>query len=172
MHEIESALRVYPDYAQALTMRAFIRLAQGYPGEAAEDARRALSLDPNDAASLLALATSFNSLGSFDEAEQAAEQSLALRADSWQARLELAKSFYGHGNYVVALRELDVARIDFADAHLVRGNVLLNLGRSKEAADEFRIFLREAGSDPRWKQVESIVTALSGVSTQLGALTD
>jgi tetratricopeptide (TPR) repeat protein len=113
---------------------------------------------------------SCNSLGKFSDAEQAAEPALALGTGSWQARIELAKSFYGRRDFVVALRELTLTKIDFPDAHLVRGNVLLNLGRKNEAADELRVFLREAPGDPRREQVSGILAALGENPAVAGAV--
>jgi hypothetical protein len=92
-----------------------------------------------------------------------------LRPDSWQARLELAESFYGQGEFVLALCELDLANVDFPDAHLVRGNVLMQLGRRPEAAEEFSAFMREAPGDPRGEQIQHIAGTLppanGGVNT-------
>jgi tetratricopeptide (TPR) repeat protein len=158
--EIGAAMQADPAFAQAFAMRAFIRLAEKDPSGAAEDARRAVALDPGDAESFVALAMSYNSLREFQAAEDAARRALSLRADSWQGRLELAKSCYGSGDFVLALHELDLESVDFPDAHLVRGNVLLKLGRSLEAAEEFSSFLREAPSDPRGEQISRIVADL------------
>jgi tetratricopeptide (TPR) repeat protein len=160
MTEIDSALRIDPEYALALALRAVIWLGKKDPSRASEDAQLAVSLDPGAADAFIALAISYDSLGKFNEGELAAERALALRPDSWQARLELAKSFYKLGDFVVALRELDLAKIDFPDAHVVRANVLLALGRKNEAGDELRAFLRQAPDDPRRQQVENIVTIL------------
>jgi tetratricopeptide (TPR) repeat protein len=99
----------------------------------------------------------YNSLNDFQKAEETIRQALRLRPDSWQGRLELAKSFYGHGKLVLALCELDLANIDFPDAHLVRGNVLMRLQRRQEALEEFGAFLREAPKDPRGEQIRRIV---------------
>lgn len=157
--EIDSALRMDPTFAQAFTMRAFIRLASKDFKGAVEDARRAISLDASDGESYVALAMSCNSLREFQEAQNAAWQALSLRPDSWQGRLELAKSFYGRREFVLALRELDFGYVDFPDVHLVRGNVLTNLGRSQEASEEFKTFLREVPSDPRGEQIRHIIAA-------------
>jgi hypothetical protein len=154
--EIDNALRVDPAFAQAYAMRAFVRLAEKDPNAAVEDARRAVSLDADDAESFVALAMSYNSLQEFPKAEDAAWHALSLRPDSWQGRLELAKSFYGQREFVLALRELDLENVDFPDTHLVRGNVLMSLDRSQEASQEFRIFLQEAPTDPRREQVSRI----------------
>ena len=158
--EIDCALRADPAFAQAFAMRAFIKLAQRDPKQAAEDARRAVSLDPDDAESFIAQAMAYNSLREFQEAEEAVQHALSLRPDSWQGRLELAKSFYGRGDFVVALSELDLGNIDFPDAHLVRANVMMSLGRKQEAGEEFSVFLREVPNDPRGEQISHIVATL------------
>lgn len=160
---IDGALRADPAFAQAFTVRAFIRLAQKNANAAIEDARRAAELDAYDAESFVALAMSYNSLGQFREAEEAAWHALSLRPDSWQARLELAKTFYGQGRWVVALREMDDLRQDFPDVHLVRANVLEHLNRAEEAAGEFDRFLQQAPQDPRSEQIRKIVARVTGV---------
>jgi len=137
-------------------MRAIIKLAEKDPAGAVDDARRAVSLDPADAESLVTLAMVYNSLNDFQKAEETIRHALRLRPDSWQGRLELAKSFYGQGELVLALCELDLANIDFPDAHLVRGNVLMRLQRRQEALEEFGAFLREAPKDPRGEQIRRI----------------
>jgi tetratricopeptide (TPR) repeat protein len=160
LRHIEAALQTDPGCAQAFSMRAFIRLAQNDPAGAAEDARRAIALDPPDPESFIALAMSYNSLKEFQEAEEAAQQALRLRPESWQGRLELAKSLCGEGEFVFALRELDSRPIAFPDTHLVRGNVLIRLGRTQEAGEEFRAFVQQDPGDPRAQQVNHIISTL------------
>jgi tetratricopeptide (TPR) repeat protein len=167
--EIENALRTAPAFARAFSMRAFIRLAKKDFEGAAEDAGRAVLLDPGDAESFVALAMSANSLREFPRAEEAASRALGLRPDSWQGRLELAKSFYGQGKFVLALYELDSGNIDFPDAHLVRGNVLMRLDRGREAAEEFNTFLRGAPNDSRAGQIRHVVEALLRMGTGAAA---
>lgn len=151
--EVDGALRADPVCARAFSMRAFIKLAEKNPRGAVEDAEHAARLDSDDAESFIALAMSYNALKEFQKAEDAAEHALGLRPDSWQGRLELAESYYGNSELIRALCELDSASIDFPDAHLVRGNVLMGLGRPQEAQDEFTIFGREAPNDPRAGQI-------------------
>jgi tetratricopeptide (TPR) repeat protein len=159
--EIEGALRADPAFAHAFAMRAFIRLARKDANGAAEDARHAVALDDDDAESLIALAMSSNPLGDFREAENAALRALGLHPDSWQGRLELAKSLYGQPEFVPPLRELDLKTLDFPDVHLVRGNLLINLERINEAREEFKAFIREAPEDPRCEQINRILIAAS-----------
>jgi tetratricopeptide (TPR) repeat protein len=159
MKEIDAALSIDPDWAQAFSMRALLRLAARDPAGAVEDAMRAIVLDGSDAQAYIALGTAYNSLREFTKAEAAIRQALNLNPDSWQAQIEMAKSFYGRGALVLALRQLDAIRKDFPDVHLVRGNVLMRLDRRHEAMDEFKAFLKQAAGDSRKEQIEQLVSS-------------
>jgi tetratricopeptide (TPR) repeat protein len=163
--ETDGALRADPGFAEAFTMRALIRLAEKDFRGAMDDARRAAALDAEDTEALVALATSYNSLREFENAEDAAWHAVSLRPDCWQGRLELAKAWYGQGRLVRALREMDDLNQDFPDVHLVRANVLARLNRAQEAAEEFEHFLRQAPDDPRSAQVKRIVERLAASLT-------
>lgn len=158
--EIDQALRIDPACAQAFTMRAFIKLASQDASGAAEDAAYSASLDPNDAQAFLALATAYNSTRNFQKAEAAAGQVLRLRPDLWQGRLELVKALYQQNRLDEALLELASLKNDFPDVHLVRGNVLMKLGRRGEGAKEFQAFLDQAPHDPRGARIKQIVASL------------
>ncbi len=159
MKEIDAALLVHPNCAQALSMRAFIELAVRNFSGTIEDARRSILLDPDEAEAYLALGTAYNSLQAFAKAEEAARQALNLRPDFWQAQIEMAKSLYGQEHFVLALRELEAVSRDFPDVHLVRGDVLMRLDRRAEAVEEFDVFLKEAPDDPRREQIQRIIAS-------------
>jgi tetratricopeptide (TPR) repeat protein len=125
------------------------------------DATRAAALDPNDGLSSLTLATSYNSQGNFEQAEASAQQALKTQPDLWQAHLEIAKALYGQQQFMPALNELERLKINFPDVHLVRGNVLMRLGRSQEGAAEFTAFLAEAPHDPRDVQIRKILADIN-----------
>jgi hypothetical protein len=164
--EIDRALRIAPACVQAFSMRAFIRLARGDVKGAVEDAAHAAFLDPNDAQSYIALATAYNSLEEFGKASGAAGEALGIDSESWQAQLELAKSFYGQNQLILALHELDLIGKDFPDVHLVRGNVLMRLERRLEAIGEFSIFVREAPGDPRGERIQRIMATVQQAALQ------
>jgi len=123
---------------------------------AAEDWLKQLDLA---AESFVALAMAYNSSEEFLSAQHAAEKAIKLRSDSWQARLELAKSRYGENQYDAALGELDALGKDFADVHLLRGNVFMRLGRTHEAASEFLLFIEEAPHDHRVGAIKQIIAS-------------
>lgn len=157
--EVDRAVQIAPDCAAAFSMKAFIELAGKNPLAAVEDATRATFMDPYNAESFVALAMAYNSSEGFASAQRAAEQALKIRPDSWQGRLELAKSRYGQKQYAAALRELDLLGKNFADVHLLRGNVLMCLGRSREGAAEFSLFTREAPQDHRVGAIKQIIAS-------------
>lgn len=165
--EIDRALETDPACAPAFSMRAFLKLAVKDPQGAVADAEHASSMDPHDAESFVALAMAHNSLQEFQQAAEAARRALSLRADSWQAKLEMAKTLYGQGEFIPALHELDEVGKDFPDVHLVRGQVLMSLSRSQDAAEEFGLFLKQEPSDPRSEKIKRIMASLPTSRTEV-----
>jgi tetratricopeptide (TPR) repeat protein len=107
---------------------------------------------------------SYNALKEFQKAAEAAYHALSIRPDSWQGRLEMAKSLYHQDELISALRGLELVHTDFPDVHLVRGSVLMGLDRNPEAASEFEIFLQESPLDPRCAKIrEQVATMRRGV---------
>lgn len=155
--QTDHALRIDPNCGAALAMKAFVDLARKNPADAIQNATHAALVDPDDIEALLALAMAYNAVNRFPDARRAAQETLRLNPNSWEARLELAKSFYGEERFDAALAELDLARKDFPDVHLVRGNALMRLGRSKEGAAEFAVFVLEAPHDPRIDAIRQII---------------
>jgi tetratricopeptide (TPR) repeat protein len=164
LREVQSALSEDPGCPAALTMRAFIKLAAKDSAGAIADSAQATLIDGNDAEAFLALATAYNFHLDFAAGEQAARQALRLEPGLWQAQLEVGKSLYGQGKLLPALGELRTLQTDFADVHLVRGSVLMALGRTPEATAEFERFLGEAPADPRCARIKQIVTSVNSPS--------
>jgi tetratricopeptide (TPR) repeat protein len=164
--EIDRAIEVYPGFAQAFCIKALVSLAEKDFIESVENAAHAIRLDGADAYSWVALATAYNSLSEWPEAEAAAGQALLLDPSAWQGRLELAKSFYGEAKFALALNILDHLNRDIPDAHLVRANSLMRLGRPQEAARQFSVFLQQAPGDSRGDQIRRILLRVQPARTQ------
>jgi tetratricopeptide (TPR) repeat protein len=158
--EVDRAIDIYPEFAQAFCMKALVALAERDFKGSVESAAHAIRLDGADAYSWVALATAYNSLNEWPEAEAAAAQALSLDPAAWQGRLELAKSFYGEAKLDLALSTLDQLNQDIPDVHLVRANSLIRLGRPQEAAQQFAVFLREAPGDSRRDQIRRIASQI------------
>jgi Tfp pilus assembly protein PilF len=157
MEQLQAVMEMSPSCSEAWSMRAFIRMSMRDIAGATADALHAQELDSGNADAFLALASAYNASRMFPEAETALQRALQLRPNSWQARLELAKTWYGERRFALALRQLELIERDFPDVHLVRANTLVSLGRNSEAAKEFRTFLQEAPTDSRALQIQQIV---------------
>jgi len=164
--EIDRAISIYPGFAQAFRMMALVHLAEKDFTSSVESAAHAIRLDSADAYSWVALATAYNSLNEWSEAEAAAGQALVLDPSAWQGRLELAKSFYGEGKFVLALNTLDQLNPNIPDIHLVRANSLIRLGRPQEAAQQFSRFLQETPGDSRVDQIRQILLRMQPTHDQ------
>jgi tetratricopeptide (TPR) repeat protein len=158
MSEANRALLIVPNCPQALSLRAFIKLAMRDVDGAIEDAARAVSVDPGDVEPYVALGMAYNTAKDFSNAAAYLEKALSIRPDDWQGRLEMAKSLYGQCKFVLALYEIGQVRQDFPDVHLLRANVLMRLERRHEAAEEFNAFLKQAPNDERGDKVRQIVS--------------
>jgi lipopolysaccharide biosynthesis regulator YciM len=163
--EIGRALEIDPNCAPAFSMRSFVRLAGNDSSGAIEDAVRAVALDSHEAESYVALATAYNNAKEFPKAVEAARHAVSIKPNAWQGRLELAKSLYGQGQYVLALSALNLVNKNFPDVHLVRADLLMRLDRTQEAADEFSLFMKQAPNDPRTEQVRQIVATAQQTAT-------
>jgi tetratricopeptide (TPR) repeat protein len=159
--EADRALQIDSHCAPAFSMKAFIELAAKNASAAVEDGGRAASLDPYNAEAFVALAMAYNSVEDYRRSQAAARQALSIRPDSWQGRLELAKSLYGQGLFDLARDEINALDKDFPDVHLVRGNILMRLGHNYEGAAEFFTFLREAPGDPRARKIKEIIARVA-----------
>jgi tetratricopeptide (TPR) repeat protein len=157
--DLNAAIRLAPLCSEAWALRAFVDIAGKEMAAAIVDASQAAALDPNNASAYLALGTANNSLKIFGAAEQALHRAIALDSSSWQAQLELAKTWYGQGRFVLALWQLNLVNHDFADVHLVRANLLSRLGRQREAVPEFANFVNAAPTDSRVPQIRKIILA-------------
>ena len=155
--DLDRAIEIDPEFAQAFRMKALVSLAEKDFTGSVENAAHAIRLDGADAYSWVALATAYNSLKEWPEAEAAASQALLLDASAWQGRLELAKSAYGEARFDLALYILDQLDRDIPDVHLVRANSLMRLGRPEQATRQFSIFLQEAPGDSRADRIREIL---------------
>ena len=148
--EIERALQVDSTFAAAFSMRALLRLATRDPNGAVEDATRAVALDPGEPGAYVALATAYNSRGEYERAEAATQRALTMSPDFWQARLELAKAFYGDGRLVLGIAR--VGRIEKGFSGCAPGSRELTGASRSQGRGDARIQRVLAGSAQRFSK--------------------
>src|SRR4051794_20914729 len=134
---LAKALDIYPNFAEALTLRGVLNLDQHNPDKAIADIESAIKADPSYGFAYLALGATYNNLSRFDDAIRTLERGISFSPNAWQGYFEMAKARLGKGEFEVALRQLDKAqelvRNAYPSIHLVRAHALLALKQYPDA---------------------------------------
>ncbi len=143
---VEKALEICPEYADALTLRAILRLDKKQVEEALVDLDKAVHVDPNYGLAYIVLGATYNMTQKFDLAVRSLERGVALHPSSWQAYFEMGKAFLGKGDVPAALRNLNraeqMAPDAYAPIHLVKAHAYLALKSYPEAMTELEMYLQ------------------------------
>lgn len=143
--EVEQALKVYPDFPEALSLYGVIRASFQQWELAAEELEAAIHADPNYSPAYVILAGVYNTEKRFDDAQRATEQAAANGADGWNLQYEIVRALIGQHKYERALRTAEVALIATPHEgllHLAKAHSLLGLQRYAQAVAELRTCLR------------------------------
>jgi tetratricopeptide (TPR) repeat protein len=150
--DLAKALDIYPDYAEALTLRGVMSLDASHPEAALNDFDHAIRSDPGYSLAYTAMSAALNQLHKFDDALRSADRAITLSPSSWQSYFEMAKAYVGKADYQHALQQLSKAQSflpkEYAPLHLVRAHVMLALKNYPEGLAELQEFLTLAPQDP------------------------
>jgi len=143
----QKAASIYPEFfeAQLLLGTAFMDLRDWQKAET--PMKRALEIKAGNAPALLALGEIFWRQKRYDEAERSLIEGLKFDEKNWHGHFTLARLYWERGDVLKAGpcvgRTLQL-RPDFAEAHLLAGNVLLKVGQQQRAKIEYEEYLRLA----------------------------
>jgi hypothetical protein len=148
---VARALELYPDYADALTLRAVLNLSSDTPA-ALTDLQKAIQCDGNYALAYTVLGSALNMQQKFDEAMQTLQRGQSLAPDSWQTYFEMARSYIGKQDYTSALRQIDRAQslvtAEYPTLLLVRAQAHVGLKEYQNAMQELQTFLQKDPNGP------------------------
>jgi tetratricopeptide (TPR) repeat protein len=150
---LNKAIETYAQYADALTLRAIVRMdKQDAPGALA-DLNTAIQADPGCSLAYFALGSVYNATNRFADAELALHSGLRLDPTSWQGYFELGKALVGKGDYQAGIDQLakaqDFSSNKYAPIHLVKAHAMLALKQYPEAMAELQAFITQAPNDSR-----------------------
>jgi tetratricopeptide (TPR) repeat protein len=143
----QKAILIYPEFfeAQLLLATAFMDLREWPKAEAA--LLRALEIKSDDPTALLALGEVYWREKRHDEAEKTLLEGLKLEDKNWHGHFTLGRLYWEKGEVMKAGpaigRTLQL-KPDFAEAHLLAGNILLRLNQPQRAQAEYEEYLRLA----------------------------
>src|SRR5262249_52347798 len=113
--DLERALQIYPNYAQALLLRGVIKMRSDHLQEACADFQNAIQLDPNLGAAYVALGAVYNRLGHFNDATLVLKRAAAILPTAWFAHYESALAYLGTGKIEAAWHAISRALDNLPD---------------------------------------------------------
>jgi Flp pilus assembly protein TadD len=143
------ALEIFPDFAEALTLRAVLRLSSD-PAAAEADLQHAIHADGNYAMAYTVMGAALNAQGKFDQALTSLTRAVSLAPMAWQNFFEMAKAYDAKANYQEGLRHVQKAFSLTADAFspmlLLRAHCLLGVRQYGAAITDLETFLKKESS--------------------------
>jgi tetratricopeptide (TPR) repeat protein len=149
---VTQALQVYPDFAEALTMRGLMSLDAKHLDEATENLEKSIKADNSYGMGFIVLGAVYNMQSRFDDSIRVLDRGLMLMPRSWQGMFELGKAELGKGNYEAAMRRLnkasDLATEQYPPLHLAKAHALLGMKNFSEASSELEAYLEQDPKSP------------------------
>jgi tetratricopeptide (TPR) repeat protein len=163
---LQKAITVYPEFyeAQLLLGTAFVDEREWKKAEMAF--QRALELKTGSTAAILSLGEVYWRENRYDEAEKTLLDGLKLDDKSWNGYFTLARLYWDQGNInraAPAIGRTLQLKPDFAEAHLLAGNVLLRINQRERALVEYQEYLRLEPKGEFAVQTKELVEKLSKV---------
>ena len=143
----QKALNLYSQFfeAQLLLGDALMDLRRWPEAETA--LTRALDIKADNAAAMFGLGEVYWREKRFDDAERTLVNALKLDEKNWHGYFTLARVYWEKGEVVKAAPAIGHTlqlKADFAEGHLVAGNILLRLKQPERALIEYQEYLRLA----------------------------
>jgi tetratricopeptide (TPR) repeat protein len=141
----QKALSIYPEFfaAQLLFATALMDLREWQKAETA--ILRALQIESDNPTAVIALGEVYWREKRYDEAEKTLLAGLKLEEKNWHGHFTLGRLYWDKGEVMKAGpsigRTLQL-KPDFAEAHLLAGNILLRLNQPQRAQSEYEEYLR------------------------------
>ncbi|MDQ5846327.1 MAG: tetratricopeptide repeat protein [Acidobacteriota bacterium] len=142
---LEKAVFIYPEFyeAQLLLGTTLMDLRRWEKAEAT--LRRTLEIRPDSAPALLSLGEVFWRQKRHDDAEKTLLEGLKLDDKSWHGYFTIGRLYWDQGNIAKAAPAIGHTlqlKPEFAEAHLMAGNILLKVNQPARALMEYQEYLR------------------------------
>lgn len=142
---LQKAVTLHPRFfnADLLLATAYVDMREWSKAEAV--LQRALELEPESAPALISLGEVYWRQKRFDEAEKTLLEGLKGDEKSWHGYFTLGRLYWDQGNIPkagAAIGRTLQLKPDFAEAHLLAGNILLRVNQPERALSEYQEYLR------------------------------
>jgi superkiller protein 3 len=163
---LQQALAVYPNYVRAHNNLGVLYLKAGLKPKAFVEFSKAVEFDPKFAPGYLNLAKISFSDGNYAEAEPELKKALAANPSFLNAMVLLCSTQFARNEFSDSLALAKhvhqlTQEPQYAEIHLLSGQILVSHGQKREAAREYQLFVTENPADPRVPKVKSLISRLS-----------
>ncbi len=144
---LERAVHIYPRFFEAQLLLGTVYMDAGRWEQSAAALGRAREVNPKSAAPLFALGEVYRHQKKYDDAVRVLNEGLAMEEKSAAGHYTLGRVYWDRGDYAKAGPQVGRAiqlKPDFAEAHLLAGNILLRARQGENALTEFQEYLRLA----------------------------
>jgi Tfp pilus assembly protein PilF len=160
LQHLKKAVSLYPEFfeAQFLLSAVYMDALQWEDAEAA--LRRALEIKPESATVLFSLGEVYRRQKRYVDAEKLLHDGLKLEETSWQGHFTLAHVYWDKAEILKAAPHVGRTiqlKSDYADAHLLAGNIFVRLNLLDRALPEYEDYLRLAPKGEAAEQTRQLV---------------
>jgi tetratricopeptide (TPR) repeat protein len=163
VEHLQRAASLYPPFYAAHMLLGTTFMDDRKWEDAERSLLRAVELKPDDGFTTVALGEVYWRQKRYHEAEKTLLAGIKLDENSWHGHFTLARLYYEQNEILKAAppigRTLQL-KPDFAEAHLLAGNILLKLNQRERAAFEYQEYLRLAPKGEFAAEARSLVQRL------------
>src|SRR2546421_3879834 len=166
---LSKAVTTYPRFYSAYVLLATTFMDTRQWGDAEQALLRALEIKPDDSVIILALGEVYWRQKRYDDAEKSLLDGLKIEDKAWHGHFTLARLYLETNQTMKAAPEIGRTlqlRPDFAEAHLLAGNILLKLNQRDRAIFEYQEYLRLAPKGEFADQARDLIKKLSTMPAQ------
>jgi uncharacterized protein HemY len=173
LRRTNEALKVFPDFSEALTFRAGFYLQDNQADQARKLAEKAIQDDPTYGLAYIVLGSAYNALTRFDDALRVLGRAFSFTPLSWQGYYESARAHLGKNEFGDALRQVDKAAEhaprNFTSIYLLRAQACLGLKKYDEAITALEGYLKADPDGSNAQQARSLLKRLQSESNTTAA---
>jgi tetratricopeptide (TPR) repeat protein len=163
-NQLNTALQMWPKYAEALTLRGALKLQRNGLQDAMRDFAAALESDRGYPLAYVGLAAGYNMTERFDDALRILDQAASLKIQSWQAHYETSKALLGKKMFDRALQEANqagkVLGQDLPSINIVKARAYIGLKNTNSATAELQRLLQRKKTGPEAAESRALLASM------------
>jgi tetratricopeptide (TPR) repeat protein len=169
--QLDRALRIYPNYADALMVEGIVNAAERNFDLAEQNLKAAINIDPLYGAPYVPLASIYNDRGQYADALHLLNRAMHLMPSYWLVYVEVAYTEIRKQHYEAALRHLErAAGLQPRNArpnaqammHLLKAYVFMEMGDQMRAMPEFQATIKAEPDGAYATRSRQELAAISG----------